>query len=92
MSKSSYEETLELNIVMQITLFKYVDDKDVFQKFYSRMLAKRLIYGTSASEELEAEMINRLKVKKEWMILAGSASIEVIITIRKFAVWSILAN
>lgn len=64
MSKSSYEETLELNIVMQITLFKYVDDKDVFQKFYSRMLAKRLIYGTSASEELEAEMINRLKVKK----------------------------
>jgi hypothetical protein len=42
-------------------LFKYVDDKDVFQKFYSRMLAKRLIYGASSSEELEVNMINRLK-------------------------------
>ncbi|KAI8642535.1 Cullin [Parasitella parasitica] len=44
-----------------VTLFKYVDDKDVFQKFYSRMLAKRLIYGASSSEELELNMINRLK-------------------------------
>ncbi|KAI9019022.1 Cullin [Hyaloraphidium curvatum] len=44
-----------------IVLFKYVDDKDVFQKFYSRMLAKRLIYGSSATEEAEASMINHLK-------------------------------
>lgn len=45
-----------------MVLFKYVDDKDVFQKFYSRTLAKRLIYGTSISEEAEAAMINHLKV------------------------------
>jgi hypothetical protein len=44
-----------------MVLFKYVDDKDVFQKFYSRMLAKRLIYGTSASDEAEASMITHLK-------------------------------
>ncbi|CAG8523652.1 5982_t:CDS:10 [Diversispora eburnea] len=35
--------------------------KDIYQKFYSRMLAKRLIYGNSASEEAEANMISRLK-------------------------------
>ncbi|KAG0186717.1 Cullin-2 [Apophysomyces sp. BC1034] len=51
----------EDKLMKMITLFKYVDDKDVFQKFYSRMLAKRLIFGVSASEEMEANMINRLK-------------------------------
>ncbi|KAI9096173.1 Cullin [Phlyctochytrium arcticum] len=44
-----------------ITLFNYVDDKDVFQKFYSRMLAKRLIHQTSTSEDMELNMISRLK-------------------------------
>lgn len=51
----------EERLMKMITLFKYVEDKDVFQKFYSRMLAKRLIYGASSSEELEINMINRLK-------------------------------
>jgi Cullin family len=47
---------------IQITLFKYIDDKDVFQKFYARLLAKRLIHATSVSEEAEATMISQLKV------------------------------
>jgi hypothetical protein len=51
----------EEKLMKMVTLFKYVDDKDVFQKFYSRMLAKRLIYSASSSEELELNMINRLK-------------------------------
>lgn len=51
----------EERLMKMVTLFKYVEDKDVFQKFYSRMLAKRLIYGASSSEELEVNMINRLK-------------------------------
>ncbi|KAI8074434.1 Cullin [Gongronella butleri] len=55
------DSDIEEKLLKMITLFKYVDDKDVFQKFYSRMLAKRLIYSASASEELEANMISRLK-------------------------------
>lgn len=55
------ENDLEQRMQDVLVLFKYVDDKDVFQKFYSRMLAKRLIYGTSASEEAEASMISHLK-------------------------------
>jgi len=39
-----------------------VDDKDIFQKFYSRLLAKRLIFDLSVSEDAEANMISRLKV------------------------------
>lgn len=44
-----------------MTIFKYIDDKDVFQKFYSRMLAKRLVGGLSASEDAETNMIGKLK-------------------------------
>src|SRR5258708_895236 len=44
-----------------MVLFKYIEDKDVFQTFYSTKLSKRLIHGVSASEEAEASMISKLK-------------------------------
>eukprot|EP00005_Dracoamoeba_jomungandri_P001963 CAMPEP_0174261182 /NCGR_PEP_ID=MMETSP0439-20130205/11275_1 /TAXON_ID=0 /ORGANISM="Stereomyxa ramosa, Strain Chinc5" /LENGTH=759 /DNA_ID=CAMNT_0015345615 /DNA_START=55 /DNA_END=2334 /DNA_ORIENTATION=+ len=44
-----------------MTVFKYIEDKDVFQTFYSKNLAKRLIHGSSASEDLEGTMIGKLK-------------------------------
>lgn len=44
-----------------MTIFKYIEDKDVFQKFYSKMLANRLIRETSASEDAESSMIGKLK-------------------------------
>ncbi len=46
----------------QMILFKYIEDKDVFQKFYSKMLAKRLVQHMSASDDAEASMISKLKV------------------------------
>jgi hypothetical protein len=42
-------------------VFKYIEDKDVFQKFYSKMLAKRLVTDSSANDEAEANMISKLK-------------------------------
>ena len=44
-----------------MTIFKYIEDKDVFQKFYSKMLANRLIRETSASDDAESSMIGKLK-------------------------------
>lgn len=60
-SKNPEEAELEdiLNSVMIV--FKYIEDKDVFQKFYSKMLAKRLVNQTSASDDAEANMISKLK-------------------------------
>ncbi|KAI8880991.1 Cullin-domain-containing protein [Backusella circina FSU 941] len=60
-AKNPEEDELEdvLNNVMIV--FKYVEDKDVFQKFYSKMLAKRLVNGTSASDDTEGSMISKLK-------------------------------
>ncbi|KAJ7883910.1 Cullin family-domain-containing protein [Mycena olivaceomarginata] len=46
--------------VLRMVLFKYLEDKDVFQTFYIMKLVKRLIHGTSASDEAEASMTSKL--------------------------------
>ncbi|XP_061727835.1 cullin-2 isoform X1 [Cydia pomonella] len=51
----------EARLAAAILVFKYIDDKDVFQKYYARALARRLIHQLSASMEQEEAMINRLK-------------------------------
>ena len=51
------------SLFAQMVVFKYIEDKDVFQKFYSKMLAKRLVQHNSASDDAEASMISKLKVK-----------------------------
>ena len=61
-SKGISESEIDEKLAQSITIFKYIDDKDVFQKFYSRMLAKRLIHQQSQSMDAEESMINRLKV------------------------------
>ncbi|KAI9711652.1 MAG: hypothetical protein M1812_007085 [Candelaria pacifica] len=60
-TKIAEESDLE-NLLGQImVVFKYIEDKDVFQKFYSRQLAKRLVYVTSTSDDAETSMISKLK-------------------------------
>jgi hypothetical protein len=48
-------------LCVQMIIFKYIEDKDVFQKFYWKMLSKRLINASSVSDEAEASMITKLK-------------------------------
>ncbi|XP_058830462.1 cullin-2 [Topomyia yanbarensis] len=55
------ESEIETKLAKSITIFKYIEDKDVYQKFYSRMLAKRLIHEQSQSMDAEEMMINKLK-------------------------------
>ena len=67
---------IEENLTKAIVIFRYVDDKDIFQKvsavvfdlncvsclqFYQRMLAQRLIHGYSYSTDMEESMIDKLK-------------------------------
>ena len=42
-------------------IFQFIDDKDVFQKFYQKKLAQRLVASTSASDDSESSMITKLK-------------------------------
>ncbi|ELR25392.1 cullin 1, putative [Acanthamoeba castellanii str. Neff] len=60
-NKTFEDDKLDQMLNQVLTIFKYVDDKDVFQKFYSKMLARRLIHGTSLSDDAESAMIGGLK-------------------------------
>lgn len=61
-SGTSVEESeLEATLTQIMTVFKYIEDKDVFQKFYSRMLARRLVQSNSSSDDAETSMISKLK-------------------------------
>ncbi|KII86882.1 hypothetical protein PLICRDRAFT_55777 [Plicaturopsis crispa FD-325 SS-3] len=60
-NKMAEEGDLEGALNRVMVLFKYIEDKDVFQTFYTTKLSKRLIHGVSASDESEASMISKLK-------------------------------
>lgn len=46
------------------TKTRYLQGKDVFEAFYKRDLAKRLLLGKSSSFDLEKSMIAKLKVTR----------------------------
>ncbi|OCH95394.1 Cullin-domain-containing protein [Obba rivulosa] len=46
-----------------ITVFRYVTDKDVFERYYKGHLAKRLLLGRSVSDDAERGMLAKLKVE-----------------------------
>ena len=39
----------------------FFNNRDIFQKFYSKYLARRLIYGTSVSDDSETGVLSSLK-------------------------------
>lgn len=65
-SKNSEEAEVEDLQNQVMIVFKYIEDKDVYQKYYSRMLAKRLIQQLSSSDDAEASMISKLKQACGW--------------------------
>lgn len=44
-----------------LTVFKYLEDRDYFQKFYAKFLSRRLVSMASVSADAEEYMITRLK-------------------------------
>ncbi|SCU91963.1 LADA_0F13300g1_1 [Lachancea dasiensis] len=51
----------ELSADAIMTIFKFLTDKDAFETHYRRLFAKRLIHGTSTTEEDEEAVIQRLQ-------------------------------
>uniref|UniRef100_A0A6G1SGN3 Cullin-1 n=1 Tax=Aceria tosichella TaxID=561515 RepID=A0A6G1SGN3_9ACAR len=60
-SRNPDEAELEEKLRKVITIFRYLVDKDVFQKFYTKLFGRRLIQGTSSSDDAEMSMISKLK-------------------------------
>lgn len=55
------EADLDLRLTQLVSVFKYIDDKDIFQNFYAKLLAKRLINAASVSDDSERATISLLK-------------------------------
>mmetsp|Transcript_21859 Transcript_21859/g.74292 ORF Transcript_21859/g.74292 Transcript_21859/m.74292 type:complete len:749 (+) Transcript_21859:229-2475(+) len=60
-NKGSTDEELEGTLDRVLTLFRFIQGKDVFEAFYKKDLAKRLLLGKSASIDAEKSMISKLK-------------------------------
>jgi cullin 1 len=58
---NSREDDVEIHLENIINIFKYLEDKDIYQKFYSKYLAKRLISGKIISEDAENSLISKFK-------------------------------
>lgn len=46
-----------------ITVFRYISDKDVFERYYKTHLAKRLLHGRSVSDDAERGMLAKMKLE-----------------------------
>eukprot|EP00743_Colponemidia_sp_Colp-15_P004129 GILK01004457.1.p1 GENE.GILK01004457.1~~GILK01004457.1.p1 ORF type:complete len:721 (-),score=162.74 GILK01004457.1:108-2270(-) len=62
-NKGSSEEELEQTLDAVMILFRYIQGKDVFEAFYKKDLAKRLLLGKSASFDAEKSMIAKLRTE-----------------------------
>lgn len=57
----SDEAVMERTLSDVVSLFAYLPDKDIFMLVYSKLLSRRLINDTSANDDFEGAMINKLK-------------------------------
>ncbi|XP_076918003.1 cullin-4-like [Bidens hawaiensis] len=62
-NKGTSEEELEGTLDKVLVLFRFIQGKDVFEAFYKKDLAKRLLLGKSASIDAEKSMITKLKTE-----------------------------
>lgn len=58
-----------------ITLFRFLQDKDVFERYYKQHLAKRLLFNRSVSDDAERGMLSKLKVNKKRDLISRSKRI-----------------
>ena len=61
--KGVSEHEVEALFDRVMILFRYLSSKDVFEAFYKKLLAKRLLLGKSASSDLEKSMLSKLKTE-----------------------------
>lgn len=59
MSEQEIENVLDKSMV----LFRFLQEKDVFERYYKQHLAKRLLLNKSVSDDSEKNMISKLKTE-----------------------------
>ncbi|GMI87375.1 cullin 3, cullin 3A [Hibiscus trionum] len=61
--KGVSEEDVEIILDKVMMLFRYLQEKDVFEKYYKQHLAKRLLSGKTACDDAERSLIVKLKTE-----------------------------
>lgn len=59
--KTMTESEINEKLDKVIQIFRYLQDKDIFEGFYKTSLAKRLLDQRSVSEEAEKALVLKLK-------------------------------
>jgi len=62
-NKEATEEEMERILDKIMVIFRFIHGKDVFEAFYKKDLAKRLLVGKSASVDCEKSMLSKLKAE-----------------------------
>lgn len=57
------EQEIEAVLDKSMVLFRFLQEKDVFERYYKQHLAKRLLLNKSVSDDSEKNMISKLKVQ-----------------------------
>jgi cullin 3 len=57
------EDDVEATLDKVMMLFRYLQEKDVFEKYYKQHLAKRLLSGRTVSDDAERSLLVKLKTE-----------------------------
>ncbi|KAI9725565.1 MAG: Cullin-3 [Chrysothrix sp. TS-e1954] len=61
--KDKTEAEVDQVLEKAIVLLRYIQDKDMFERYYKKHLCKRLLMGKSVSVDVEKQMIQRMKIE-----------------------------
>lgn len=61
--KGMTEQEIENVLDKSMVLFRYLQEKDVFERYYKQHLARRLLLNKSGSDDSEKNMISKLKTE-----------------------------
>ncbi|KAK6038765.1 cullin family protein [Cooperia oncophora] len=61
--KSENDENAEKLLDKAMVLFRFLQEKDVFEKYYKQHMARRLLLDKSISDDMERMMISKLKAE-----------------------------
>ncbi|KAF9550674.1 Cullin-3 [Mortierella hygrophila] len=61
--KGKSDDEIDTILNKTTTLFRFLSDKDIFERYYKQHLSSRLLHGKSLSDEVERGMISKLKIE-----------------------------
>lgn len=69
------EQEVESILDKAMVLFRFMQEKDVFERYYKQHLARRLLTNKSVSDDSEKNMISKLKVSLMGSVQSGRCSV-----------------